>query len=606
MNSKISRFVVAAALAALVVVGGSTAVLAQSPNFSDFSSTTNLTLNGAATVPVEANFIRLTPTLTQQAGSVWFNFKQPVTNGFSTTFKFRISNDQTANPSPADGIALVIQNDTVISESAPFGGTGALAGTGGAIGFSGGCTFFPFNCEPGTTGIPNSLAVEFDTFNNGSLDNGSANHVAVQSCMNLPNTIDETSSCSLGQNYSLPITLADGNPHTVTITYVPPPTGLGAGRLDVILDNTDLFPAVTGGEFAHPAGVSFDLTTLGLDNGTAWVGFTGATGDAVENNDILSWTFTPQAQSAAVGTDTPAVLNFNGGAFNGNTGYDYNAILTAGPSALTSAVVQVQPILIDEESCEKLVDANPTFGHAQCFVFQNADGHGTRSAVLFELTCPGLSRDSCDQGNFFADLGTDFVFQKADNQGFQLLNSTIGPYAGWLKGDGGVLGHPCAVDPNNPNPLFHSNQISSFKVIGDPTGITKGGARPGGSCWVATYATGGEAPPGIKITLPKQLATYSKNQLVKASYTCSTPVTSKDPGNPSNSVGPYLTVASCTQSQAPNNNTTASCTNPTFSGGISCTNGVVDTSVKGLHVFQVKAKDSGGNVNVNFVFYNVK
>jgi hypothetical protein len=360
-----------------------------------------------------------------------------------------------------------------------------------------------------------------------------------------------------------------------------------------------------------PAGVAFDLTTIGGLSGTnidsAWVGFTAATGGANDEQDILSWTFTPQAQSGVTTTNTPAILTFNGGTGNNNTGYDYNAQLFSPPNQqnpVTSATVQVQPILISEEDCEKLVDANPAFGHAQCFVFQNADGKGTRSAVLYELTCPGLNaQGSCDQTNFFADLGTDFIFQKADNQGFQLLNSTIGPYAGWLKGDGGVQGHPCQVDPNNPNtPLFHSNQISSFSVSGDPTGITKGKGVPGGSCWVATYATRGEAPPGVKISSPT-FSTYHQSATPGvASYTCSDPKTSKNPA--SSTVGPYLTAANCKQSQAPNLNNN-SCTSSNVSGVISCTTGTFDLSVKGLHVFTVTSKDTGGNVGANLVIYNV-
>ena len=37
------------------------------------------------------------------------------------------------------------------------------------------------------------------------------------------------------------------------------------------------------------------MTSIGLDNNSAFVGFTGATGGSVENNNILSWTFTPQS-----------------------------------------------------------------------------------------------------------------------------------------------------------------------------------------------------------------------------------------------------------------------------------------------------------------------
>jgi hypothetical protein len=40
--------------------------------------------------------------------------------------------------------------------------------------------------------------------------------------------------------------------------------------------------------------ISVDLSTqLGLNNGTAWVGFTASTGGYTESSDILSWTFAP-------------------------------------------------------------------------------------------------------------------------------------------------------------------------------------------------------------------------------------------------------------------------------------------------------------------------
>jgi len=88
--------------------------------------------------------------------------------------------------------------------------------------------------------------------------------------------------------------------------------------------------------------------------------------------------------------------------------------------------------------------------------------------------------------------------------------------------------------------------------------------------------------------------------VVTASYTCSNPKSTKPASNPT---GPYLTVASCTQSQAPNtsNQTQVAGCVP----GNVCTGGV-DTATKGLHAFTVTSKDSGGNIGANVVIYNVK
>jgi hypothetical protein len=300
----------------------------------------------------------------------------------------------------------------------------------------------------------------------------------------------------------------------------------------VILDNHDLFPPSEG----NPSGgVAFDITTLGLDNGTAWVGFTGATGAVVENGDILSWTFTPQAQSATVtaGGGT-AVLNFQGG--TQNNGFDYNVQLLTG--GVASATVQVNPILISEEACEQLVDKS--FPYTQCFVYQNAGGPGVDSAVLFELTCPGSATGgTCgdlNNLNFPAELGTDFTFLKSENPGFAFpgIFGPFNPFPGWLKGVGLDPLHPCTPNPDGVTPLFQSNQIDSFSVVGDPTSTTKGKSGGGGSCWVATYFTSGEVPPGIRVASPG-FVTYTQNQVVTASYTCSDPSTSKAP---SSSTGP--------------------------------------------------------------------
>jgi len=602
-TAAISRFVIVAAIAALVAVGGSTAAWAQCPTSPNYVSNFNsdqacLTNKGSSTfLPQDGGptILRLTPDSPGQAGSAWFNTQQAVKGGFSTTFQFQFTRQGDAH-TPADGIAFVIQNSSITALGQGGGSIGYADGGGSCPAPGGGEGFVP--CDIGG-GIPDSLAIEFDTYNNGfDTRDPDANHIAVQSCgIGLPNSPahaipngDNFPNCLIGTvaSPSTPI-MSDGNPHTVVISYTPPSCTGCQGTLTVNLDGNIVLttPVTLENELNLGAG------------GTAWVGFTSATGAAFENHDILSWTFAPQAQSGVATTDTPAVLNFNGGAFNGNTGYDYNAQLQTG--GLPSATVQVQPILISEEACEKLVDANPLFGHAQCFVFQNADGHGTPSAVLFELTCPGLPGDSCDQPDFIADLGTDFVFQKADNPGFQILNSTIGPYAGWLKGDGGVPGHPCQVDPNNPAPLFHSNQISSFSVTGDPTGITKGKGVPGGSCWVATFGTSGEAPPKVKITSPTFSTYKQKATPGVASYTCSDPKTSQNPA--SSTVGPYLTAASCKQNQAPNLNNSI-CSSPNVSGVISC-GGTFDLSVRGLHVFTVTSKDTGGNVGANIVIYNV-
>ena len=142
MKEAISRFVVVAAIAALVMVGGSTAAWRsrRAPRRrttpTDFSSEltpTCLTPNNNAKIFAGATTVlRLTDATNtesagNQTGSAWYNTAQPVQQGFTTSFQFQFTNQ--SNP-PADGIAFVIQN--VPTSPLHIGYTG---GNGGALGY---------------------------------------------------------------------------------------------------------------------------------------------------------------------------------------------------------------------------------------------------------------------------------------------------------------------------------------------------------------------------------------------------------------------------------------------------------------------------------------
>jgi hypothetical protein len=600
MKLGITRLIMVAAIATLAVIAGSTGAWAQTacpanPSFTpDFSNVTNqacLTPNGIvnglpgvgypgfypAVPPATTTVLRLTPNQAyyQWASSAWYTTPQPVSGAFSTTFTFQVTGANTfpcpgsesTAPCPADGIAFVIQNS----------GTTALGPAGCGVGFGGSST----GCTPPEgpqVGIPNSLAVEFKTFQDPTDPN--ANFVAIQNCSppSANNSVDV--GCQIKINSSLLSTMSDGNVHSVTISYTGPVSAPGSPALDVILDNNDLFP---GG------GVPVNLSTLlSLTNGSALVGFTAGTGGADDNQDILSWTFTPGAQTAVISTTGTTTLNFPNA--SGNNVYSFTGQLN---TPYPTPEIEIQPILMTQAACDAIVQKN--FWPARCFVYENAENTGVAMSVMFSAICPTSPGGTCgspNNQNFFATLGTVFEYEQSENPFFVYpgILGPLNPFPGWLKGFGGNPTNPCALPSSGP--LFQSNQISSFFI---DNATTKGGTSGTGSCWVATYDTPGEIWPGISISSPT-FTTYTLNQPVTASYTCSNPSTSKPVSSPT---GPYLTVASCTQNPGAN-----SCsTNPT-TGAISCT-GPVNTSSRGLHLFEVTSLDSGGNQNVDLVIYNV-
>ena len=258
-----------------------------SPSYSpDFSSNQgclqlNSGPNGGASFKPGAGsttLLQLTRTATNQVGSAWYTTPQPVANSFSTTFTFQLTDGS------ADGFAFVVQNSPSGTSYVGYDMAGC------ALGFAGD----PLDvCGSTSSGVRNSLAVGFKTYNDGT-NYPSANSVFIASNgtgENCENVAPATDVCVNAQSVLTGIFLADGNVHTATVTYTTQPSALQtncpdpAGCLDVILDGTDLFP--------H--GVSFTMTSIGLTNNSAYVGFTGATGASVENNDILSWVFSPQS-----------------------------------------------------------------------------------------------------------------------------------------------------------------------------------------------------------------------------------------------------------------------------------------------------------------------
>lgn len=614
MKLRITKLIMVAAIAAMVGIAGSTVAWGDelpppcptSPNYSpDFSNVANQACltpnnNGAyagypgfypvvnppTPPPVVTTVLRLTPNATFAAGSAWYNTAQPVAGAFSTTFTFELSGGNTSD-SPADGIAFVIQNSP--SSPAP-GALNALGPDGCGIGFGGDTVI---NCTPGG-GIPNSLAVEFNTYYNAGID-PSNNDVTIQNCGGVgANSVDP--SCSIGLNdltkLATPINMADGNPHTVTISYTPsalsncgPSHTATCSSLDVILDGTDLFPG----------GVLFDMTTIGLTSGNAYVGFTAATGGGDDNQDILSWTLTPGAQSGTATAGTTLDLNFAGGF--ANNGYDASTLLATGSPSFT---VQVNPIvqLVGGDptySCNQLVQANSAFSTAQCFVYNNADGLGHPGTVMFEYTCPG-STDGGQCGsialqNFIATLGSDFFFEYDNNSGLPMPALPPAPYEpliGFLKGSGPDPLSPCTPYPSNSPPLFQSNQILSFTFpAGDPPGSGKASSAGTGSCWTLTYLTPGEAP-SVNIVAPVNGFNYQQNEqdaTTLANYTCNTV------NKGSSTTGPYLTSASCSATDSP---------------GGSVNNGAqFDTATLGPHIFTATVVDSAANSVSQTYTYNV-
>lgn len=231
-------------LLALVSLGLAGSAQGQSFNYADFSSVAGLSLNGTSTQ--NGNKLRLTQALQDEGGSAFS--VTPISLGlnasFSTFFSFEILDrgGADAGDSGADGLTFTVQTNA-----------STVGGTGGGLGYE---------------GVPNSLAVEFDTYDN--VEPGGSNHVGVNT---------GGSITSLQSTLLLAPQFDNGSPWYAWVDY-----NGAISSLEVRWSQTSARPA------ASMLTRTLDVpTALGSNN--AFVGFTSGTGDGWGEHNILSWTF---------------------------------------------------------------------------------------------------------------------------------------------------------------------------------------------------------------------------------------------------------------------------------------------------------------------------
>jgi len=352
----------------------------------DSTNNGGITGSGVPNVPVESSVLQLTQNLTNQRGAAWFNTRQQVAGGFGVEFQFQIM----PSSETGDGFAFVIQNSS--------SGLAAIGGFGGGIGY-GTREFDPCNglttaaqysqppCNAGSDlGIPNSIAIEFDTFTNSyDLDN---DHVAIQSCGTLNNLADHTSPCLIARSESfgaLPLNLADGTPHFAQIVYLPYtatcPTSSPCPNLSVYIDpGINPAPVVQAHvDLNNPCTAAGCPTGTILNNGAAYVGFTAATRGAAEEADILNFTFSPAI-----------TLPLQGSGVTNSFVFPFATYKVTYPAdvPITNTTMTITPTVLPVLDCNARINIFPAPNNApnNPTCTNTFPGLGT-DAVIFDVAC---------------------------------------------------------------------------------------------------------------------------------------------------------------------------------------------------------------------------
>lgn len=245
--------VLAAPRTATVLINDDDTVL---PNYVDFSNSSGLKLNGAATASQSG--LQLTPATPNAAGSAFFEQALPIsaTTSFQTEFVFEFTGG--VGNLGGNGFAFVIQNSNA--------GASALGNSVGGL--------------PGYGGLQNSLSVEFDiTQNSGEV---SASHISV--------VLDGSTSSLVTKNYSF--SLNRGAIYRAWVDY-----NGDAKVLSVFVSNGTVKPAVA------IASVNIDLEdVLGAQG---YLGFTSSNSQFSTAQRIYGWSVSltpPNVSPTSIGS----------------------------------------------------------------------------------------------------------------------------------------------------------------------------------------------------------------------------------------------------------------------------------------------------------------
>jgi hypothetical protein len=210
---------------------------------------------------LDGTSLRLTDGAMTEASAGWFPTPVNV-QGFSTDFTFQQS--QVSVP-VGDGLTFAIQGV----------GTSAQGPNGGGLRYGA-------LIAGGTGGIPKSIAVKFDLFQNAHEGNNSTG-------LYTNGASPEDGATTLGGG----VNLQNPNIYAVHISYD------GTRLTMTITDTTDVTKTFT---------TSWPIDIPGTVGGnTAWVGFTGGTGHYTAIQDIFNWTYVSTATGGQQTVATPVI-----------------------------------------------------------------------------------------------------------------------------------------------------------------------------------------------------------------------------------------------------------------------------------------------------------
>lgn len=204
----------------------------------------------------DGNVLVLSGANQRRSGALWRQLPASLNTSWSTTFSFKMVS------SGVHGLAFVMQ-----------------AASPTVIGFEG--------TELGYGGLPKSVAIEFDTHQDGAADDAGVQHIAIHRNPTAggPNSMNSSFAVFSYVWDAHDNSLNSGSTFTVQVSYTLAGSGGGAPSLQLSVDGQPL----TG-----PSGVALDLAAA-IGSSTVFLGFTAATGEPAQEHVLRAWSFATNA-----------------------------------------------------------------------------------------------------------------------------------------------------------------------------------------------------------------------------------------------------------------------------------------------------------------------
>lgn len=500
-----------------------TPITAAIPSF-DSTGVQAFQLNGDAIHDSSNSRIRLTPDSNDSSGSAFWKYRVGLSNNRSFSAYFSISMNKNSTATQADGITFTLQGRSPRSGS-----------VGGGIGYQ---------------GIGNSMAVEFDNYDNGTgAGDPNANHIGIDLNGSVNSVVTAIPS----------FPMSSGNT-TLRTTYVwIDYDGVGKS-LEVRANNANTRPST--------ALITYTVDLSDYIANDVYMGFTAATGGSSSNHYINSFFFNNERVTGSITpstttyTGTPLLVSLSSGTATDNGDGTFSRIITANVTKIDGSTAVNETVIPDvtnatiSPSGNQTTDSNGQVFYTITYAANTTPtfrasvaggAFGRVGGVLINSTAASsIGNTTATSGGEITDLGGD---ASASDRGVCVGSSSNPVYGAggvtcFTSGSGGTTTFTTSLTSLTPGTLYHqrSYALTSWGYgYGEDLTFTTTGTAPTATPTATSTRTSTPTATSTATFTATATATFTATPIPTATFTSTPTPTATATNTPTSTATPTPT-----------------------------------------------------------------